>query len=120
MQGSTVVIRPPDGNMRHYLSSLEKLKCFDISNIAPGHGSIINTPKKTIDWIINHRLNRENKILNCLKSLGKGNVDSLVSLVYDDVESSLHPFAKWSLSAHLIKLLEEQIIDISKNQYYIP
>ena len=30
MNGSTVVIGPPDGNMKHYLDSLEKLKSFNL------------------------------------------------------------------------------------------
>ena len=120
MQGSTVVIRPPDGNMRHYLSSLKKLKHFEISNIAPGHGNIINTPKETIEWIISHRIDRENKILNCLKTLGERDLDSLTPSVYDDIDLSLHRFAKWSLEAHLIKLVEDKVVAINQNKYYIP
>ncbi len=38
MQGSTVVINPPDGDMRTYLASLELLLALDIAVFAPGHG----------------------------------------------------------------------------------
>ena len=31
MNGSTVVISPPDGNMKHYLESLQKLKNYDLN-----------------------------------------------------------------------------------------
>ena len=35
MEGSTVVIAPPDGNMREYLESLELLREYPIKTIAP-------------------------------------------------------------------------------------
>ena len=66
MQGSTVVIAPPDGNMRDYLRSLEKLKNYNIEVLAPGHGDYIYKPFEAVDWIINHRLNREKKVLEKL------------------------------------------------------
>ena len=36
MDGSTVVISPPDGNMQEYIDSLLKLKNYDLNKIAPG------------------------------------------------------------------------------------
>ena len=119
MDGSTVVIRPPDGNMRHYLDSLKKLKKYPIQSIAPGHGNIIHNPLSMVDWILQHRIDRENKIFDTLTSIKHGNAHSMVSLVYDDVDASLHPFAKWSLEAHLIKLFEEHKISLRGDQYYI-
>src|SRR4051794_23739214 len=44
MQGSTVVITPPGGDMQAYLASLEKLLALDIAALAPGHGHVIETP----------------------------------------------------------------------------
>ena len=107
MNGSTVVIGPPDGNMKHYLDSLEKLKSFNLTKIAPGHGEVLDKPHEVAEWIINHRLQREEKVASALKEATKGNPESLVSKVYDDVDSSLFPIAKASLLAHLIKLEEE-------------
>ena len=42
-----------------------------------------------------------------LRSSGRCSLDTLVKVVYDDVDTSLHKMAKLSLSAHLIKLREE-------------
>jgi hypothetical protein len=39
--------------------------------------------------------------------LGRSSLDDLVKVVYDDVDTSLHKMAKLSLSAHLIKLNQE-------------
>ena len=103
MNGSTVVIGPPDGNMKQYIQSLEKLKDYDIEKIAPGHGELLENPHEVADWIINHRLEREKKVFQALQEATKGTPDTLVEKVYDDVDSSLFPIAKASLLAHLIK-----------------
>jgi len=117
MNGSTVVIGPPDGNMKQYLDSLEKLKQFKLSKIAPGHGEVLDSPYEVAEWIINHRLQREEKVATALKEATKGNPESLVSRVYDDVDSSLFPIAKASLLAHLIKLEEDNVASKEGDDY---
>ena len=119
MNGSTVVIGPPDGNMKQYIQSLEKLKEYDIEKIAPGHGELLENPHEVADWIINHRLEREKKVFQALQEASKGTPDTLVEKVYDDVDSSLFPIAKASLLAHLIKLEEDQLIYSSGEEYFI-
>ena len=107
MEGSTVVIGPPDGNMKHYIDSLEKLKQFDISLIAPGHGNLMKDPKNVVDWIVSHRMFREKKVIDALTEFSKADLDQLVEKVYDDVDERLHGIARASLLAHLNKLIEE-------------
>jgi len=107
MNGSTVVISPPDGNMKHYIESLEKLKNYDLKSIAPGHGEVMKEPQLVAEWIIKHRLEREEKVADALRKAGKGSSDSLVEAVYNDVDPSLFPIAKWSLQAHLLKLADD-------------
>ena len=62
MDGSTVVIAPPDGNMTEYINSLRLLEEYEIKYFAPGHGNIMKEPTKTINSIIRHRLSRESKV----------------------------------------------------------
>jgi glyoxylase-like metal-dependent hydrolase (beta-lactamase superfamily II) len=107
MQGSTVVIAPPDGHMGDYLRSLRRLQQEPVTRIAPGHGVTIEDAQAEIIRIINHRLQREEKVLSGLAEAGRTTVDALVTRVYDDVDSRLHPLAKSSLLAHLIKLEED-------------
>ena len=66
MQGSTVVIGPPDGSMSAYLRSLEKLLGLDIARLAPGHGHPIDTPHDEVRKLIRHRLGREQKVVTAL------------------------------------------------------
>ena len=117
MDGSTVVIGPPDGNMRNYIDSLNKVFKYKIDYFAPGHGNFMHHPKKTIESIIRHRLSREAKVIRKLEDSGEANLEALTTLVYDDVSEDLHPIAKFSLEAHLIKLLEEGIIKKNKNNF---
>ena len=104
MGGSTVVIIPPAGNMKHYIESLERMLDYDIEHFAPGHGDLIDKPHDEIRYLINHRLKREEKVATGLLSLGSATVRELVPVVYDDVDPALHTMAAKSLHAHLIKL----------------
>ena len=107
MQGSTVVINPPDGNMRAYLASLELLLAEDLAILAPGHGYLIGEPHHEVRRLIQHRMKREGKVLEALRSLGEASVEQLVPLAYDDVPARLHGVAARSLSAHLHKLVAD-------------
>jgi len=117
MEGSTVVIAPPDGNMSDYLSSLKKIKNYNVSQIAPGHGEIIDNPFETIDWTIEHRLRREEKVIKSIKKLGSCNIQKLLKEVYSDVDPILHPIAEFSLIAHLDRL--EELGDITTDDHKI-
>ncbi len=107
MNGSTVVIVPPSGDMGAYIDSLKLLRGYPLQNLAPGHGDVINDPGAEVDWLIEHRLKREQKVVDCLQRLATGSLDELVLVVYDDVDPGIHHMAKLSLTAHLIKLQQE-------------
>jgi glyoxylase-like metal-dependent hydrolase (beta-lactamase superfamily II) len=107
MQGSTVVINPPDGDMRAYLASLELLLTEDVLILAPGHGYLIGEPHREARRLIRHRLAREHKVLSALSRMGAPSAEELVREVYDDVGANLHGVAIRSLKAHLEKLEAE-------------
>jgi len=104
MQGSTVVIGPPDGDMKVYLQSLARLQREPVTRIAPGHGTVIEDAQSEVARLIAHRLQREAKVVERLHRAGRATIDVLVASVYDDVDPRLHPVAKGSLLAHLLKL----------------
>jgi glyoxylase-like metal-dependent hydrolase (beta-lactamase superfamily II) len=104
MQGSTVVISPPDGDMTEYLASLERLLSLPLTAIAPGHGRVIEKPHDEVRRLIAHRLKREQKVLDALARKSPAALDELLPAVYDDVPERIHPVARRSLAAHLIKL----------------
>lgn len=108
MNGSTVVIDPPDGDMQEYLLSLKSLKEIEIDAIAPGHGDVFRNPYDVIDWIVAHRLERESKIVIALREFPGLTSHALVPHVYADVDKQLHGLAERSLLAHLVKLQKDQ------------
>lgn len=109
IDGSTVVINPPDGNMKHYIESLRRLKEFSPDALVPGHGELINDPDRVIDWIIDHRLEREAKVLAGLKANPGLTAMELVPHVYKDVDPKLYGWAERSLLAHLLKLKDDGV-----------
>lgn len=108
IDGSTVVIDPPDGNMKQYIESLLRVKALACDALVPGHGELINDPERAIDWIVNHRLEREAKVVDALKANPGLTTHELVPHVYRDVEQKLYGLAERSLLAHLIKLEEDR------------
>jgi glyoxylase-like metal-dependent hydrolase (beta-lactamase superfamily II) len=109
MQGSSVVINPPDGDMRAYLASLQALLDEDLEWIAPGHGFLMPRPRDAIRLLIRHRQQREAKVLNALRALAPADIGTLLASVYDDVPERMHPVAQRSLLAHLRKLEEDGV-----------
>ena len=108
MNGSTVVIVPPGGDMKAYIESLRLLLDYPIAHIAPGHGELIDDSVAEVEGLVAHRLRREAKVLAGLEQLGRCDLDALVKVVYDDVDESLYEWAKLSMTAHLIKLEQDQ------------
>lgn len=104
MQGSTVVINPPDGDMQAYLDSLGALLELDLEWLAPGHGFLMAQPHRAIRRLIAHREQREAKVLAGLQASGPIAAQDLLGLVYEDVPVNRLPVAARSLLAHLLKL----------------
>ncbi|MDX1757843.1 MAG: MBL fold metallo-hydrolase [Marinobacter sp.] len=107
MQGSTVVINPPDGNMKAYLASLARLLTEEIHYIAPGHGFLMAEPQVVVDVLTTHRLAREHKVIQALRQHAPASLETLTPVAYDDVPAAIHGLAARSLLAHLEKLREE-------------
>jgi glyoxylase-like metal-dependent hydrolase (beta-lactamase superfamily II) len=109
MDGSTVVISPPDGDMADYLASLERLRSLRprLRSIAPAHGHLIEDPQAKIAEYVEHRLQREAQVLDGLAGRGTATVAELVADIYTDVPEVLHPMAARSVWAHLRKLASE-------------
>ena len=109
MEGSTVVIRPPDGDMAAYLAQLERLKAWRprLRSIAPGHGHLIEQPAAKIDEYLDHRHMREAQVLKCVEA-GTATVEKIVAELYPDLVEDLIPMAHGTVEAHLLKLKDEK------------
>lgn len=108
LQGATPVILPPDGDMGAYMESLGRLREMPLRGLAPGHGDIMREPVAVIDALMAHRQGREQKIIDAMRREGPALLDTLLMVVYDDVEAHLLPWARQTLRAHLSKLQNEE------------
>jgi len=110
MSGSTVVIAPPEGNMATYLVSLERTREMAPTLLMPAHGSVIDQPDTVFGDYLTHRRERERQVLHALEPTGS-TVAEIVAAVYVDVAEVLHPVARYSVLAHLLKLEGERRVE---------
>ncbi len=107
----SVLIDPPEGNMRDYLNSLETLKALPhLTILFGGHGPAIGAARAKIDEYIAHRREREARILAAVRD-GADTIDAIVAQVYTDVHPKALPLAARATLAHLEKLLADGVLE---------
>jgi glyoxylase-like metal-dependent hydrolase (beta-lactamase superfamily II) len=102
----SVFIPPEPHALRNYLDSLRKLQKLELSALCPGHGPIVHDPKAKLAEYLEHRLDRERRLLAALER-GLRARDDLLDYAWSDVPAGLRPAAALTLEAHLQKLAEE-------------
>ena len=104
-EGSTIV--PPDGgSMASYLDSLRRLGELELELVCPGHGPYVTDPAAKIAEYVEHRLERERKLVAALDA-GERSRAGLLDAAWDDVPAELRWAAAEAMQAHLDKLAEE-------------
>jgi glyoxylase-like metal-dependent hydrolase (beta-lactamase superfamily II) len=110
----SVFIAADGGGLGPYLDGLRRLRALDLEALLPGHGPVVNDASAKLDEYIDHRLDRERKLLQALDS-GLTDRDDLLDAAWDDVDWSLSPYLRWAagqtLDAHLEKLRAEGRLD---------
>ncbi|HSI79615.1 MAG TPA: MBL fold metallo-hydrolase [Solirubrobacterales bacterium] len=103
--GSSFV--PPDGgSLAAYLDSLARLRGLDAELLCPGHGPYVTDPRARIDEYVEHRLDRERRLVAALGD-GVRSRRKLLDRAWDDVPPELRPAAALVMQAHLEKLAAE-------------
>ncbi len=99
----SVIIDPPEGDMRAYIASLERLLGEPIDAVFPAHGAPQGAGPRRIRGLLEHRLKRQTLVLGALSDLPQ-QLPALVERVYRDTPAELWGYAERSLLAHLLKL----------------
>ena len=105
MGWSTTVVSPPDGDMRAYMRSLERLRARSEEVFWPTHGPPITEPRDFVTALLAHRHEREDQILACLAH-DASTIPEMVEIMYADVGRHLHAAAARSVLSHLIHMAE--------------
>lgn len=116
----TTVLAEPDGSLRDYLVSLDRLSTLDLPSPVlglPGHGPVITDLRAAVRAYREHRLERLAQVRSALVALGtalpdaaaqlpEALLDAVTRAVYTDVDPSVLPAARSSVRAQLEYLRE--------------
>ena len=106
MGWSTTLVSPPDGNMKDYFYSLEKMLLREDKYYIPSHGKMIKHPKRFVTALIGHRKMREKQITKYLHTKRITYIPDLVSKMYPKLDNRLIKAAGRSVLAHLLHMEE--------------
>lgn len=115
MGWSTTVITPPDGNMRDYFESLERVRGLSAATLWPTHGAPVTDVAPFLDAFVAHRLEREAQVLVAVRD-GVALVPDMVKRLYAAVPTKLHKAAGRSVLAHLMKLVADGLVVVEGAQ----
>ena len=104
MGWASSLVSPPDGDLTDFMESCAKLEDYDWRVFYPGHGAAISDPSERLDWLIDHRLNREAAILDLLED-APATARELAKAIYTDTPPALLGAATRNVLAHLIDLV---------------
>ncbi|WP_224247379.1 MBL fold metallo-hydrolase [Hyalangium gracile] len=113
----TIVIDPPEGNMRDYLAQLARLRDWPVTTLYPAHGGPIPDGPGKLQEYIDHRAAREARILEAVPPSG-ATLSQVVEVAYADTPTFLHPVAERSALATLEKLMEEGRVRAEQGSYF--
>ncbi|MCB1904170.1 MAG: hypothetical protein KDI18_08785, partial [Gammaproteobacteria bacterium] len=99
-QGS-VVIPEPEGEMRAYLNSLQRVISLKPKVIIPAHG-LPAGETWLLEQVYAHRMERERQV-ESLHRMGK-DIDEMVASIYGGLDKKLLPLARQNVRQHLRKL----------------
>jgi glyoxylase-like metal-dependent hydrolase (beta-lactamase superfamily II) len=102
----SVFIAPGEGSLAAYLRSLRRLRELELDVLCPGHGPYVWDPRAKLDEYIEHRLDRERRLLAALRDGLRGR-EELLDRAWPDTPPALRPAAALTLRAHLEKLADE-------------
>lgn len=105
----TVLISPPEGNMRTYMETLVRLRELRLGFILPSHGPPVAAATEKIEFYLAHRKEREEQIYATLAG-GELTPREIVPQVYDDVDPTAYPLAEINVRAHLEKMVAEGFV----------
>ena len=109
MGWSTTIVSPPDGDMRQYFESMNKVIARDDQILWPTHGGPVTEPHEFLVAYLEHRMERERQIVAQILS-GNVTIPGIVKVLYAQVDKKLHRPARRSVWSHLRKLVDDGVI----------
>jgi glyoxylase-like metal-dependent hydrolase (beta-lactamase superfamily II) len=109
MSWSSSIVSPPGGDMAAYVASLRLMLSRNDSLYLPGHGPPLPNPKPYVEELLNHRVQREEAILQALR-IEPHTTWKLVERLYSKSHPWLKRAAERNVFAHLLKMQMEGLV----------
>ena len=110
MGWATSMVSPPYGDLTQFMASCRLLQTKEFDLFLPGHGDPVKNPSERLNFLINHRLERERQIKETIKNTPLTALE-ITKIVYTEIENSLIPAATRNVFAHLIDLSKRGLVD---------
>lgn len=115
----SVFVAPDEGAMTGYLNALERLLELGATVLCPGHGPPVLDPEAKLSEYLDHRLDRERRLVEALDD-GLRTPDELLDRVWSDAPRELRGAALLTLTAHLDRLAEDGLLPDGVERPEIP
>ena len=103
---STTINSESGGDMADHVTSLHRVREFDLKLVLSFHGPPVTDPASRIDWLLDRRKERENQVLALLNE-GLREVDAIRDRMYEGLADGLRDAARHQIVANLAKLVSE-------------
>ena len=112
MDWSTSMVSPPYGDLTQFMESCRMLQTKQFDLFLPGHGGPVKNPSERLNFIISHRLDREEQIISTIKNTPMTAIE-ITKIIYTEIDQRLIPAATRNVFAHLIDLKERGIVEFN-------
>jgi glyoxylase-like metal-dependent hydrolase (beta-lactamase superfamily II) len=110
MGWATSMVSPPYGDLTQFMASCRLLQSKEFNLFLPGHGDPVQNPSARLNFLINHRLERESQIKEAIKETALTALE-ITEIIYTNIDNSLIPAAMRNVFAHLIDLNERGLVE---------
>ena len=112
MDWATSMVSPPYGDLTQFMASCRMLQTKQFDLFLPGHGEPVRNPSERLNFIISHRLDREEQIISTIKNTPMTAIE-ITKIIYTEINQRLIPAATRNVFAHLIDLKERGIVEFN-------
>jgi glyoxylase-like metal-dependent hydrolase (beta-lactamase superfamily II) len=106
----SVVVGAPEGDLRAYLDSLERVRDRGFDRLYPAHGPVIDDPAAVLSRLYDHRVERERRVHEAVTG-GARTVEAVLAAAYDKDLTGVEDLARATVRAHLEKLADDGHLD---------
>ena len=100
------------------MQTLDRLLARDDNIYYPTHGAPITSPNSYVQALYEHRLEREQQVIDCVVS-GVRTLNAMLPVVYSELDPAMYPAATRSLLATIECLVAKKRLHKDGENYYL-